>query len=45
MLNVKLLNKIASCGTDIFDKALYNVAEDVEKAEAIMVRSASMLEM
>ena len=45
MINVKLLNKIAACGTDIFDKAVYNVAEDVEKAEAIMVRSASMHEM
>ena len=45
MINVKLLNKIAACGTDIFDKSVYNVAEDAEKAEAIMVRSASMLEM
>ena len=45
MYNVKLLNKIAKCGTDIFDKATYNVGEDVANAEAIMVRSASMHEM
>ena len=45
MYNVKLLNKIAKCGTDIFDKDTYNVGEDVQNAEAIMVRSASMHEM
>ena len=45
MYNVKLLNKIASCGTDIFDKTLYNVAEEIDNAQAIMVRSASMHEM
>ncbi len=45
MYNVKLLNKIAKCGTDIFDKGTYNVGEDVQNAEAIMVRSASMHEM
>ncbi|MBE6687908.1 MAG: 3-phosphoglycerate dehydrogenase [Ruminococcaceae bacterium] len=44
MYNIKLLNKIASCGTDLFD-AKYNVGENVEKASAIMVRSASMHEM
>ncbi|MBR5468492.1 MAG: 3-phosphoglycerate dehydrogenase, partial [Firmicutes bacterium] len=45
MYNVKLLNKIAKCGTDIFCKDAYNVGEGVEKAQAIMVRSASMHEM
>ena len=45
MYNVKLLNKIAKCGTDIFCKDTYNVGEDVANAEAIMVRSASMHEM
>jgi len=45
MYNVKLLNKIAKCGTDIFDKDTYTVGEDVQNAEAIMVRSASMHEM
>lgn len=45
MYNVKLLNKIAKCGTDIFDKNTYNVSEDVENADAIMVRSAAMHDM
>ena len=45
MYNVKLLNKIAKCGTDIFCKDAYVVGEDVQNAEAIMVRSASMHEM
>lgn len=41
MYNIKLFNKIAKIGTDIFtDK--YNVGEDVENADAIMVRSADM---
>lgn len=44
MYNIKLLNKIASCGTSLFDSK-YNVGEDVENATAIMVRSASMHEM
>ena len=45
MKNIKLLNKIAPCGTDRFAKDSYNVATDVEYADAIMVRSASMHEM
>ena len=45
MYNIKLLNKIAKCGTDIFCKDTYVVGEDVNNAEAIMVRSASMHEM
>ncbi len=45
MKNIKLLNKIAPCGTDLFDKAKYNVGEDAENAEAIMVRSAVMHDM
>ena len=45
MTNIKLLNKIAPCGTDIFDKEAYAVSADVENAEAIMVRSASMHDM
>ncbi len=43
-MNIKLLNKIAKCGTVLFDDK-YTVAEDVANAEAIMVRSASMHEM
>ncbi len=44
MYNVKLLNKIAKCGTAVFGNE-YNVGEDVQNADAIMVRSASMHEM
>ena len=45
MYNIKLLNKIAKCGTCIFGADTYNVGEDVQNADAIMVRSASMHEM
>ena len=45
MKNIQLLNKIAPCGTDLFDKAKYNVAEEVNNPDAIMVRSAVMHEM
>ena len=45
MYNIKTLNKIAACGTDLFDKAKYNVADDPANPVAIMVRSASMHEM
>ena len=45
MKNIKLMNKIAKVGTDNFDRTKYNVGEDVEKADAIMVRSASLHEM
>lgn len=43
-MNIKLLNKIAKCGTCLFD-AKYTVAEDVANADAIMVRSAAMHDM
>ncbi|MBE6656649.1 MAG: 3-phosphoglycerate dehydrogenase [Ruminococcaceae bacterium] len=45
MKKIQLLNKIAACGTDVFDKNLYEVAEDIQNPDAIMVRSASMHEM
>lgn len=45
MYNIQLLNKIAKCGTEIFDSENYNVAENVENADAIMVRSAAMHDM
>jgi Phosphoglycerate dehydrogenase and related dehydrogenases len=44
MYKIKLFNKIASIGTDHFDKSLYIVKEDIENPDAIMVRSASMHE-
>ena len=45
MKNIKLMNKIAAVGTDVFDRNLYNVADDVDNADAIMVRSAALHEM
>ena len=45
MVNVKLLNKIAKVGTDLFDKEVFKVGADVESPDAIMVRSAIMHDM
>lgn len=45
MYNIQTLNKIAACGTDIFDKTAYTVGDSVENPAAIMVRSAKMHEM
>lgn len=45
MYNIQTLNKIASCGTDVFDKNNYTVADNCENPEAIMVRSAAMHDM
>lgn len=42
---IKLLNKIASCGTDVFDKDRYEISEDITDPDAIMVRSAVMHDM
>ncbi len=44
MYNIQLLNKIAKCGTEVFDDN-YNVDVNVENAAGVMVRSASMHEM
>ncbi len=45
MKNIKLMNKIAAVGTDVFDKAKYNVCAEAESPDALMVRSASLHEM
>ena len=45
MFNVKTLNKIASVGTRNFDKTKYEVGSGVENPDAILVRSANMLDM
>ncbi len=45
MYNIKTLNKIAACGTDLFDKSKYAVSDEAENPQAILVRSASMHEM
>ena len=42
MKNIKLMNKIAKVGTEIFEEELYNVSDSVESPDAIMVRSASL---
>lgn len=44
MKNIQLLNKIAKCGTDVFGEG-YNVADNIENPDAIMVRSAVMHDM
>ena len=45
MHKIKLLNKIAKVGTDVFDADAYKVGEDIEDPDAIMVRSAAMHDM
>ena len=40
-MNIKLMNKIAKVGTDVFGAA-YTVSDAVEAPDAIMVRSAAM---
>lgn len=45
MYNILTLNKIAACGTDIFDRSKYAVSDSAENPEAIMVRSAKMHDM
>ena len=42
MKNIKLMNKIAPVGIEVFDKNEYNVGEDVESPIGIMVRSADL---
>ena len=44
MYNIQLMNKIAKVGTDKFDAAKYTVGENVENADAILVRSAVLHE-
>lgn len=44
MYNIQLLNKIAKCGTQIFDEN-YTVSDAVTAPDGIMVRSAAMHDM
>ncbi len=44
MIKIKLMNKIAKVGTDVFSQKNYEVNENVENESAIMVRSASLHE-
>ena len=43
--NIKLMNKIAASGTDIFDRDRYDVGEALENPHGIMVRSANLHDM
>ena len=45
MAKIKLLNKIAPVGINTFDRDNYEISTDIENADAIMVRSASMHDM
>lgn len=45
MYNVLTLNKIATCGTSIFDTTKYTVSDNVQNPDAILVRSAKMHDM
>lgn len=45
MYHIKTLNKISPYGLELFDAAKYTISDDVENADAILVRSASMHEM
>ena len=45
MKKIKLMNKIAAVGTNVFDKNEYEVSDAVEAPDAMMVRSANLHEM
>ena len=45
MKKIKLMNKIAAVGTDVFDKSVFDVGEGVDNPDAIMVRSANLHDM
>lgn len=44
MLKVKLMNKIAKVGTDVLSATKYELGEQIENEDAIMVRSAALHE-
>lgn len=45
MRKIKMMNKIAACGTAVFAKNAYEVDTDVENEEGILVRSAALHDM
>lgn len=45
MLKVKLMNKIAKVGTDVLSPLQYELGENIENEDAIMVRSAALHDM
>ena len=42
MKNIKMYNKISKVGLEVFDKAEYNIAEEVDAPVAALVRSAAL---
>ena len=45
MFKIQTLNKIASCGLDLFPRDKYEVASDIPNPDAVLVRSADMNSM
>lgn len=45
MFKVKLMNKIAKVGTDVLSKEQYEIGENIENEDAILVRSAALHDM
>src|SRR5512133_1014880 len=45
MYKIQTLNKIATIGVEIFPRDLYEIASEILNPDAILVRSANMLEM
>lgn len=45
MKKIKLMNKIAAVGTNVFDSAKYEVSDSLNSPDALMVRSANLHEM
>jgi len=44
MTNIKLYNKISQIGLDVFDNNKYNVSENAENPQGVLVRSAALHE-
>jgi len=45
LFKLQTLNKISSIGLDVFEKGKYEISTEVNDADAILVRSANMLDM
>jgi D-3-phosphoglycerate dehydrogenase len=45
MKNIKTMNKIAKIGLDELDKNIFNISDDIDNPDGILVRSASLHDM
>lgn len=45
MKNIKTMNKIAKIGLDELDKNIFNISDDIDNPDGIMVRSAALHDM